>query len=72
MEAAIGGRLQTWTEALTNVVVEAFAADGLQAAAKGHGLTVLPVGRNEYLSVDVMAFPDGETDWQSPAGGGRT
>jgi hypothetical protein len=65
-EAAIGGQLRTWTAALTDVVVEAFIAEGLQAAAKGHRLTVLPVSRNEYLSMDVMAFPNGEIDWQFP------
>jgi hypothetical protein len=65
-EAAVGGQLRTWTAALTDVVVEAFIAEGLQAAAKGHRLTVLPVCRNEYLSVDVMAFPDGDIGWQFP------
>ena len=65
-EAALNERLREWTAALTDVVVEAFAAEGLQAAAKGHRLTVLPVGRNEYLSMDVMAFPLGEAAWQFP------
>jgi hypothetical protein len=65
-EAAIGGRLKTWTEAMTNVAIEAFSAMGLRAAARGHRLDLLPVHRNEYLSIDVMAFPPGETAWRFP------
>jgi hypothetical protein len=67
-EAALNERLREWTTALTDVVVEAFAAEGLQAATKRHRLAMLPVGRNEYLSMDVMAFPDAEIGWQFPLG----
>jgi hypothetical protein len=66
-EAALTERLREWTAALTDVVVQAFAAEGLQAAAIGNRLTALPVARSEYLSVDVMAFADGGAGWQFPA-----
>jgi hypothetical protein len=67
-DAALNVRLREWTMALTDVVVESFAIEGLQAAARGHRLDMLPVGRNEYLSMDVMAFPSGEIGWRFPLG----
>jgi len=51
---------------MTDVVVEAFSDVGLRAAAKSHRLDLLPVNRNEYLSMDAMAFPPGEAAWQFP------
>ncbi len=56
-EAAVAGTLKVWTERLTTVVVTACAELGWRPAAKGHLGEVLPVARNEYLALDVVAFP---------------
>ncbi len=63
--AADGARLRLWTELLTAVVVEACRGLGLRCAAKGIGDRPLPIPREEYLGVDVLAFPAGE-GWRSP------
>lgn len=66
-EAALAGRLGDWTQALTGVVVDVCAEVGWQAAAKWHEGDVLPIARNEYLSLDAMAFDaSNQTDWPFP------
>lgn len=55
-EASIKGNLKKWTEELTSIVISSCNAVGWEAAGKGHRLEVLPESRNEYLTLDVMAF----------------
>lgn len=67
-EAALAGALEVWTERLTAVVVTACIELGWRPAAKGHLGDVLPVARNEYLALDVVAFPTtSNTRWPFPA-----
>lgn len=63
-QAAANALLEPWTTALTAVVVSACEALGLSASAKGHKLDLLPVGRSEYLALDVTAFSKGESRWR--------
>lgn len=65
-DAALEERLGDWTKALTAVVVAACQAMGWQASARGHQLDMLPVPRSEYLSLDVVAFPESEKRWRFP------
>lgn len=66
-DAALRTDLTRWTGTLTGVVVRSFEQIGLAAAGKGHRCSVLPVRRNEYLSQDVMAFPENGSGWRFPA-----
>jgi hypothetical protein len=67
-EAAMEGHLGAWTRALTDVVVSTFPTMGWTGAAKGHKSTILPVPREEYLALDVVAFVDsGDRRWRFPA-----
>ena len=67
-EAAMAGRLGAWTRALTDVVVSTLPTMGWTGAAKGHRSTILPVPREEYLALDVVAFGDsGGRRWRFPA-----
>jgi hypothetical protein len=65
-EAAVAGKLGDWTGHLTAAVVAACATVGWRAAAKGHLGEVLPEARNEYLGLDVVAFPAGDSPWPLP------
>ncbi len=66
-EAAVAGRLGEWTRHLTRVVVDTCAGLGWRAAAKGHLAEQLPVARNEYLALDVLALPGrGSGRWRFP------
>jgi hypothetical protein len=66
-DAALSGRLRRWTELLTGVVAKSCAAIGLQVAARRWGDSVLPVPRQEYLGVDLLAFPKAcEPGWKKP------
>ena len=66
-DAAIQGRLRKWTEALTALVIESCEAMGWSGAARGHQSDLLPVHRQEYLAMDVMAFePVGDRRWRFP------
>jgi hypothetical protein len=51
---------------LTGAVVAACEATGWRAAAKGFRGQVLPVARNEYLSLDVVAFSESSARWPFP------
>ena len=56
-EAASTGSLGEWTRLLTEAVVASCGRLGWPAAAKGHRLKLLPKPGQEYLGIDVMAFP---------------
>lgn len=66
-EAALAGALGAWTKHLTGAVVTACAAVNWRAAAKGFLGDVLPVPRNEYLALDVLAFHESAGQWPMPA-----
>lgn len=66
-DAALAGALGDWTRHLTTAVVAACSSMGWKAAAKGHLGEVLPVPRNEYLALDVIAFPESKARWPLPA-----
>jgi len=64
--ASLAGDLRTWTAVLTATVIESCGKMGWQAAAKSHRPDLLPVSRNEYLSLDVVAFSGKKKGWQMP------
>ena len=64
-ENAVPGKLTTWTAHLTSAVVASCDLLGLQAAAKGHGLDLLPQAGQEYLGLDVTAFLPAATEMPS-------
>jgi hypothetical protein len=65
-EAANTERLGLWTQELTSVVIETCRAVGWQAAAKRNILDLLPIRRQEYLALDVMAFAESKSKWRFP------
>ncbi len=66
-QASMAGALAKWTAALTGVVCSTCETMGWKAAAKGNRSTLLPVARQEYLALDVVAFePAGDRRWRFP------
>jgi len=66
-DAAIRAQLGEWTRALTAVVVATCEAMEWRGAAKGHRSSLLPVSRQEYLGLDVIAFESaGQRRWRFP------
>lgn len=66
-ESALKGRLKAWTEHLTGAVVAACQNVGWVAVARRYPAEALPVTKQEYLAVDVMAFPRAErVGWRRP------
>lgn len=65
-EAAEANLRSDWTAAITSAVVSGCEACSWQASAKGHKLSLLPVARSEYLSLDVVAFGEGNRRWRFP------
>jgi hypothetical protein len=65
-QASLDGDLETWTKELTAIVIKTCTEVGWQCAAKNNKGSVLPIQRNEYLSLDVMAFPEKESRWKFP------
>ena len=65
-QASIAGDLAGWTQALTGLVAQSLRGLGLEVAAKGHRCTALAVAREEYLALDVTAFPDAGGAWRFP------
>lgn len=65
-DASVRSDFARWTAALTGVVVRSFERLGWAAASKGYRCAVLPVKRNEYLSLDVMAFLASGSGWRFP------
>ena len=63
--AADGAVLGAWTQLTTLCATQACGALGWVAAAKGRAAAPLPVGRQEYLGIDVLAFRHGD-DWRRP------
>ena len=59
--ASLVGDLTSWTTCLTSAVVTSCEKHGWRAAAKKHPLRLLPKIGQEYLGIDVMAFPDAKT-----------
>ena len=65
-DASLDADMAAWTAALTDAVVEACAKLGWTASAKGHRQELLPESRSEYLSLDIMAFPEVRSRWRFP------
>ncbi len=65
-EAALAAALGDWSRHMRDAAVATCNRMGWQAAAKGFILRVLPVPRNEYLGLDVIAFPHSTTRWPMP------
>lgn len=66
-EAARAVRLRAWTEHLTDAVVSTCRSLGWDAVARRYPGAVLPVSKQEYLGMDVMAFPPGDKPgWRRP------
>lgn len=66
-ESALKNHLGAWTEHLTGAVVTTCHNLGWAAVARGHLAKVLPVPKQEYLAVDVMAFPGSDRPgWRKP------
>lgn len=65
-QASIDGDLETWTKELTAIVIKTCMGMGWQCAAKNNRGSTLPIKRNEYLSIDVMAFPEKDSRWKFP------
>jgi hypothetical protein len=65
-QAAVAGRLMSWTKSLTDASVDTYSRLGWNASAKGHVSQLLPVSRGEYLGLDVIAFAPGERRWRFP------
>jgi len=59
-DASLRADRKAWTSLLTTAVVRSCEAIGLRAAGKGHRLDLLPQPQQEYLAIDVMAFPGTE------------
>jgi|SRR6266542_3030605 len=62
---ADGALLGPWTGLLTAAVVQACGGLGWECAARSEGSRPLPVPRDEYLGIDVLAFGPGR-GWRSP------
>ena len=60
-DASLAGDLTAWTTSLTAAVVAACQKCDWQATAKKHSSRVLPQSGQEFLGIDVMAFPSGQT-----------
>ncbi|MGH9436322.1 MAG: hypothetical protein ACRD22_00145 [Terriglobia bacterium] len=66
-DAAIKAQLGEWTRTLTSVVVATCEAMEWRSAAKGYQSRLLPVSRQEYLGLDVIAFEAiGDRRWRFP------
>lgn len=66
-EAALERRLKPWTTLLTEVVARVCEERGFQVAARGQDSRILPILRQEYLGLDVLAFPKAESPrWAKP------
>ena len=66
-EAALAASLGVWTARLTSLIVATCEEVGWRPAARGHLGEVLPLARQEYLALDVMAFLiEATTRWPFP------
>lgn len=67
--AAQANHLGQWTRLLTRALVETCRDCGWTASAKEHPAEALPVPRQEYLGLDVIAFDSGSrgaSRWRLP------
>lgn len=55
--ASLAEDLKAWTACLTATIAASCRQIGWQVAARGHRLEHLPQAGQEYLGIDVMAFP---------------
>lgn len=65
-EASKKGPLREWTRLLTQMAVEACSRLNWLASARGHRLELLAISKGEYMSLDVVAFGDGQKRWRFP------
>lgn len=66
-DAALKAEPAPWTQVLTAIVVETCEGMDWKSAARGHPSSLLPVPRQEYLGLDVVAFePAGDRRWRFP------
>ncbi len=65
-QAGSRGELANWTKILTEAVVNTCRQIGWQASAKGYPLKIIPISSQEFLTMDVMAFPADSQRWQLP------
>lgn len=65
-DSGIHGKMNDWTTVLTQVVVITSQKLGWIVSAKGHSINILPVKADEFLGMDIMAFPGGSRRWQLP------
>jgi hypothetical protein len=65
-EATMERRLGDWTQFLTRAVAETCRSFGWMIAAKGEEDETLPVRREEYLGIDVIAFEGQSPQWRLP------
>jgi len=56
-DAALKRRLGDWTKHLTSVVIASCNAMGWTAVGRGHLAKVFTIVKQEYLALDIMAFP---------------
>ena len=59
-QASLAQNLLEWTALSTTAVVNTCRSMGWQAAGRAHRLDLMPQSGQEYLAIDVMAFPDVE------------
>lgn len=65
--AALAEDMLSWTSHLTTAVVRSCRSLGWEAAGKANKCARLPKEGQEYLAIDVMAFPAGPVPlWPSP------
>jgi hypothetical protein len=68
--AALAGHLGQWTRLLTRAVAETCHSCGWVTSAKEQETKALPVPRQEYLGLDVIAFDSGSPEvapqWRLP------
>jgi hypothetical protein len=65
-EAALSEDMSAWTKHLTAATIRTCEKMSWKAAAKGQRLQFLPEARNEYLTIDVMAFASSSTSTRWP------
>ncbi len=69
-QAALANRRGQWTRVLTRAVVGTCHSYGWKASAREHETKALPVPRQEYLGLDVIAFennsPEAVPRWRLP------
>lgn len=65
-QAAINRDMASWTEAMTNLVVDCCNYIGWQCCARWNPNQALPRVQKEYFTLDVSAFDGNRSGWQFP------